>query len=137
MIVSMIISALLIWKWKKGSKIRFLCNKRLYVSFSFRVKNKKRFNDEITLNVEFDDNFDDSALLRFLKRKNVEFDDFDYMSLFSSVNKKRFERPSWNVKSKWMLNLMIISMMIPLSYYFGNERTLNSIISITYLSFLP
>lgn len=32
---------------------------------------------------------------------------------------------------------MIISMMIPLFHDFGNERILNSIVSITRLSFLP
>ena len=51
---------------------------------------------------------------------NIEFDDFDYMSLFS-VDKKKFERHSWNVKSKWMLNLMIISMIILMMILFSYD----------------
>lgn len=65
----------------------------------------------------------------------------DCTSLFPSVSKIRkdltMKLHAWNVKSKLTLNSMIISMMIPLFHDFGNERILNSIVSITRLSFLP
>lgn len=83
-------------------------NKWLYVSLSFRIKNKKRFNDEITrverkieMNVEFYDNFDDDSVVsRLWKRKNIEFDSFDYTSLFSSVSAKwkRFDDSKYTDK---------------------------------------